>query len=194
MSQTSAFGAHASDQPLASLAIERREPGPRDVAIDILYCGVCHSDLHTVRGEWGGTVYPLRPRATRSSAGSPPSAREVDEASRSATSPASAAWSTPAAPARPARKAWSSICENGITCTYGGAEKETGGRHLRRLLERHRRRRGLRPARPRRPRPRRRRAAALRRHHHLLAAAPLERRPGQAGRRRRARRARPHGA
>jgi uncharacterized zinc-type alcohol dehydrogenase-like protein len=41
MSQTSAFGAPAADQPLASLAIERREPGPRDIAIDILFCGVC---------------------------------------------------------------------------------------------------------------------------------------------------------
>ena len=61
MSQTSAFGAHASDQPLASLAVERREPGPRDVAIDILYCGVCHSDLHFVRGEWGEQQWPIVP-------------------------------------------------------------------------------------------------------------------------------------
>jgi uncharacterized zinc-type alcohol dehydrogenase-like protein len=43
------------------MAIERRRPGPRDVEIDIAYCGVCHSDLHTVRSEWGGTVYPCVP-------------------------------------------------------------------------------------------------------------------------------------
>jgi alcohol dehydrogenase (NADP+) len=61
MPQTSAFGASASDQPLASLAIERRQPGPRDVTIDILYCGVCHSDLHFVRGEWGQQSWPIVP-------------------------------------------------------------------------------------------------------------------------------------
>jgi uncharacterized zinc-type alcohol dehydrogenase-like protein len=61
MSQTSAFGAPAADQPLASLAIERREPGPRDISIDILFCGVCHSDLHTARGEWGQREWPIVP-------------------------------------------------------------------------------------------------------------------------------------
>jgi alcohol dehydrogenase (NADP+) len=61
MSQTSAFGAPAADQPLISLAIERREPGPRDVSIEILYCGVCHSDLHTARGEWGQKKWPIVP-------------------------------------------------------------------------------------------------------------------------------------
>jgi uncharacterized zinc-type alcohol dehydrogenase-like protein len=61
MSQTSAYGAPAADQPLISLAIERREPGPRDVSIDILYCGVCHSDLHTARGEWGQSQWPIVP-------------------------------------------------------------------------------------------------------------------------------------
>lgn len=59
--QTAAFGNHAADQPLVPLAIERRAPGPRDVAIDILFCGVCHSDLHTARGEWAGTLYPCVP-------------------------------------------------------------------------------------------------------------------------------------
>jgi alcohol dehydrogenase (NADP+) len=61
MSQASAFGAPAADQPLVSLAIERREPGPRDVSIEILFCGVCHSDLHTVRGEWGDKPWPVVP-------------------------------------------------------------------------------------------------------------------------------------
>jgi uncharacterized zinc-type alcohol dehydrogenase-like protein len=59
--QTSAFGATAADKPLVPLAIERREPGPKDVAIDILYCGVCHSDLHFARGEWGNTEWPIVP-------------------------------------------------------------------------------------------------------------------------------------
>ena len=53
-----AYGAHAADRPLEPIAIQRRAPGPRDVQIDIAFCGVCHSDLHTVRSEWAGTLYP----------------------------------------------------------------------------------------------------------------------------------------
>jgi uncharacterized zinc-type alcohol dehydrogenase-like protein len=59
--QTKAFGAQSPTTPLAPLTIERREPGANDVAIQILYCGVCHSDLHTVRGEWPGVRYPSIP-------------------------------------------------------------------------------------------------------------------------------------
>ncbi|OOG45458.1 NAD(P)-dependent alcohol dehydrogenase [Rhodanobacter sp. C01] len=58
---TKAYGAHAADKPLEAIDIERRAPGPQDVQIDIAYCGVCHSDLHTVRSEWGGTLYPCVP-------------------------------------------------------------------------------------------------------------------------------------
>ncbi|HEX5961865.1 MAG TPA: NAD(P)-dependent alcohol dehydrogenase, partial [Rhodanobacteraceae bacterium] len=58
---TPAYAIQAADQPLGPHAIVRRAPGPRDVAIDIRYCGVCHSDLHTARNEWGGTRYPCVP-------------------------------------------------------------------------------------------------------------------------------------
>ena len=50
--KTKAFAALTGSTPLAPYQIDRREPGAKDVAIDILYCGVCHSDLHTARGEW----------------------------------------------------------------------------------------------------------------------------------------------
>jgi len=56
-----AYGAQSATTPLARLTIERREPGPHDVRIDIVNCGVCHSDLHTARGEWAGTKYPSVP-------------------------------------------------------------------------------------------------------------------------------------
>ncbi|HEY8593042.1 MAG TPA: NAD(P)-dependent alcohol dehydrogenase [Sphingomicrobium sp.] len=56
-----AYGAFAADRPLEPLQIDRRDPGPNDVQIDIAYCGVCHSDLHTVRSEWAGTLYPCVP-------------------------------------------------------------------------------------------------------------------------------------
>ncbi|MCH4893554.1 MULTISPECIES: NAD(P)-dependent alcohol dehydrogenase [unclassified Sphingomonas] len=60
-SPAKAYAAQAADAPFAPFDFQRRDPGPRDVAIDILYCGVCHSDLHTARGEWGGTLYPCVP-------------------------------------------------------------------------------------------------------------------------------------
>lgn len=56
-----AYGAQAADKPLLPIDIQRREPGAHDVQIAIAYCGVCHSDLHTVRGEWPGTRYPCVP-------------------------------------------------------------------------------------------------------------------------------------
>lgn len=56
-----AYGAYASDKPLESLDITRRAPGFHDVQIEIDFCGVCHSDLHTVRAEWAGTQYPCVP-------------------------------------------------------------------------------------------------------------------------------------
>lgn len=56
-----AFGAHAGDQPLQAMDITRREPGMHDVQIDIAFCGICHSDLHQVRGEWAGTQFPCVP-------------------------------------------------------------------------------------------------------------------------------------
>ena len=58
---TKAYGAHAADTPLEPITIERRAPGPHDVQIDIAFCGVCHSDLHQVRSEWEGTLYPCVP-------------------------------------------------------------------------------------------------------------------------------------
>ena len=56
-----AFGTEAADAPLKELTIQRREVGAHDVEIDILYCGVCHSDIHTARNDWGGTNYFVVP-------------------------------------------------------------------------------------------------------------------------------------
>ena len=66
-----AYSAARRHSPLASTTIPRREPTDRDVQIEILFCGICHSDLHSVRNEWSEimpTTYPSC-RATRSSAG-----------------------------------------------------------------------------------------------------------------------------
>jgi len=61
MTTVRAYGAAHAGAPIAPLTIERREPGPRDVAIEVLYCGICHSDLHQVRDEWGGARFPMVP-------------------------------------------------------------------------------------------------------------------------------------
>ena len=58
---TRAFAAQSATSPLGPFSITRREPLPSDVEIDILFCGVCHSDLHYARNEWGFTSYPLVP-------------------------------------------------------------------------------------------------------------------------------------
>ncbi len=56
-----AWGAAEAGAPILSLEIERRDPRPRDVVVDIDYCGVCHSDIHTARGEWGQPLLPVVP-------------------------------------------------------------------------------------------------------------------------------------
>ncbi len=55
------YAAQSADAKLAPLSFERRDPGPTDVQIDIRYCGVCHSDIHTARSEWGPAHYPVIP-------------------------------------------------------------------------------------------------------------------------------------
>lgn len=59
--KTQAYAALSAKSALAPFTIERRQPGPRDVLIDIIYCGVCHSDIHQARGEWPGSIFPMVP-------------------------------------------------------------------------------------------------------------------------------------
>jgi len=61
MYKSKAYSAASATSPLASDTIERRDLTEHDVQIEILFCGICHSDLHLVREEWGGTVYPIVP-------------------------------------------------------------------------------------------------------------------------------------
>ena len=56
-----AWGASSATAPIAPMTIECREPRPHDVVIDILFCGVCHSDIHQARDEWGGSRFPMVP-------------------------------------------------------------------------------------------------------------------------------------
>lgn len=61
MTSTPAYAAQTKDSPVAPFSIERRAVGPHDVQIEILYSGICHSDIHQVRDEWGGSIYPMVP-------------------------------------------------------------------------------------------------------------------------------------
>lgn len=61
MFPTPAYAAKSPTTPLAPFQIQRREPGPHDVVINIHYCGVCHTDIHQVRDEWGGSSFPMVP-------------------------------------------------------------------------------------------------------------------------------------
>lgn len=61
MNAIKAYAAKSAELPLEPYQLDRREPGDKDVEIKILYCGVCHSDIHTARNEWQGTMYPVVP-------------------------------------------------------------------------------------------------------------------------------------
>lgn len=61
MTNVSAYATTAADAALAPFSISRRDPGAHDVQIEILYCGVCHSDIHQVRNEWGNSIFPMVP-------------------------------------------------------------------------------------------------------------------------------------
>jgi uncharacterized zinc-type alcohol dehydrogenase-like protein len=61
MIKTSGYATHGPKSALEPFSFERREPGPHDVLIEILYCGVCHSDIHQARDEWGASIFPMVP-------------------------------------------------------------------------------------------------------------------------------------
>jgi len=61
MFRTHGYAAKTAGALLEPFELQRRDPGPHDVLIEILYCGICHSDIHQVRDEWGGAMFPIVP-------------------------------------------------------------------------------------------------------------------------------------
>ncbi len=61
MTRTRGYAAAAARAAIAPFSFDRREPRASDVAIDIEYCGICHSDIHKARDEWGGSIFPMVP-------------------------------------------------------------------------------------------------------------------------------------
>jgi uncharacterized zinc-type alcohol dehydrogenase-like protein len=121
-----AFGYAAQDAttPLSPFRFERREPRESDVQIEILYCGVCHSDLHTARAEWGGTLYPCVPgheivgRVTRVG----PGVQKFKEGDLVGVGCMVDSCRT----CRSCREGLEQYCEVGFTGTYNGPEQGTG--------------------------------------------------------------------
>ena len=118
------YASAGATAPLAPWSFERRDVGPRDVRIRIRFCGVCHSDLHTVRGEWGPAPWPLVPGheivGHVEAVGEQVTAYKVGDAvgvGCMVDSCLSCASCT---------EGHEQYCEQGFTGTYGGVEKETG--------------------------------------------------------------------
>ncbi len=124
MIATKSYAAHSATEPLAPWTFDRRDPGPTDVQIQILFCGVCHSDLHTVRGEWGPIAYPQVPgheiigrvvatgaEVTSHKAGDMVGVGCMVDSCRSCAS---------------CGEGLEQYCEVGMTGTYSGVEKQTG--------------------------------------------------------------------
>ena len=131
--QVRAFAAFAATEPLGPPTIERRELGPHDVLIEILYSGICHSDIH--QAATSGAARPSRwCPATRSSAASPRSApRSPSYTVGDRVGVGCMVDSCRAA--RPARQGEEQYCEKGSVVTYNGTETD-GKTDLRRLLAR----------------------------------------------------------
>src|ERR1700743_2986656 len=122
--KTAVYAAQSAKSPLQPFSIERREPGPHDVAIDILYCGVCHSDLHTARGEWAGVAFPAVPgheivgRVT--AVGDHVGKFKVGDAV------AVGCMVDSCQHCAPCKAGLEQYCEEGMTGTYNGADRTTG--------------------------------------------------------------------
>ncbi|WP_061933477.1 NAD(P)-dependent alcohol dehydrogenase [Aureimonas sp. AU22] len=118
------FATESADQPLSRYSFERRDVGERDVKIDILFCGVCHSDLHQARNEWHNTMYPCLPGheivGRVSAVGSAVSKFKVGDLAGVGCMVGSCQNCPNCA------DGLEQYCDNGFVGTYNGIEKETG--------------------------------------------------------------------
>ena len=125
MKTVKAYSAESASSPLTPFSISRRDPGPSDVQIDILFCGVCHSDLHTVRNEWQNTIYPCVPgheivgRVTKVGK-EVKSFKEGDMVAVGCMVDSNRECAS-------CREGLEQYCETGSTLTYNSEDKHTGG-------------------------------------------------------------------
>lgn len=120
--KTKAYANQSADKPFAPYTFNRREPGAQDVAIDIEFCGICHSDIHTARSEWGPAKYPCVPgheivgkvravgnQVTKFKVGDPVGVGCMVDSCRKCSS---------------CQEGLEQYCENGFTGTYNSPDKE----------------------------------------------------------------------
>lgn len=125
MPNAKAYATHGATSPLGPLAIQRRDPQPGDVHIEILYCGVCHSDLHTARNEWQNTIYPCVPgheiigRVAKVGSG----VKKFKPGDIAAVG----CLVDSCRDCRSCRDGLEQYCEKGFVLTYNGPDKYTGG-------------------------------------------------------------------
>jgi uncharacterized zinc-type alcohol dehydrogenase-like protein len=124
MISTLGIAAHDAASPLAPWRFERRDVGAHDVHIQILFCGICHSDLHTVRGEWGPCAYPQVP-------GHEIVGRVVSVGAgvtqwKAGDLVGVGCMVDSCQHCQPCDDGLEQYCDNGMTGTYGSTEKETG--------------------------------------------------------------------
>jgi uncharacterized zinc-type alcohol dehydrogenase-like protein len=125
------YANHSATEKLEPFNFERREPRPEDVAIEILFCGICHSDIHSARNEWGGTTYPFVPgheivgrvtavgdKVSKYKVGDLVGVGCLVDSCRSCTA---------------CNDGLEQYCENGWTGTYGSDDKIGGTPHTRTL-------------------------------------------------------------
>ncbi|MEO7786215.1 MAG: NAD(P)-dependent alcohol dehydrogenase [Sphingomicrobium sp.] len=118
------WGTEAADQPLKPMNFERRALRANDVAIDITYAGICHSDLHSCRNDWGGSRYPLVPGheivGTVTAVGPDVSRHQVGD------TVAVGCMVDSCMECKQCKEGWELFCENGSVGTYNGVDKHDG--------------------------------------------------------------------
>jgi uncharacterized zinc-type alcohol dehydrogenase-like protein len=124
MIPTVGYAGFSSNTKLRPFAFSRRELGPRDVRIDILYCGICHSDIHTVRGEWGPAEYPFVPG--HEIVGRVDQVGQLVSKFRPGDVVGVGCMVDSCQVCGSCAEGMEQFCENGFTGTYSGIEKETG--------------------------------------------------------------------
>jgi len=126
MFSTEAYAAHTQDAPLAPFSFARRDPTPGDVQIEILFCGVCHSDLHTARNEWGGrTHYPCVPG--HEIVGRVVKVGKNVKRFREGDRVAVGCMVDSCRKCASCQEDLQQFCENGMTLTYNSPDQHTGG-------------------------------------------------------------------
>ena len=125
MTKTAAYGATCAKSKIAPLTIERRNAGANDVEIEILYCGVCHTDIHFARNDWGRSIYPVVPG--HEIVGRVIKVGKNVKKFKTGQFAAVGCMVDSCNKCKSCHDHLEQYCENGFSGTYNGADKKSGG-------------------------------------------------------------------